>query len=143
LRLFVIELLKNAEDQPTGWRLHERQALWDLAFLRKLAELWIVGWTKTYDLLDEKIAQLRPEDIESLDHSIAEYFSRTQVLLATLLPLPSVSAVVPSPKDGHDKLTALLSHGIPASDTQFQNALELAKPSSRFGLLLVGGTTGH
>jgi len=147
LRLFVAELLRGAEDQPSGWGVHARQALWDLAFLQKLAGLWTNGWTKTFGLLDEKMVQLRatvrirPEDIESLDLRIAEYFSRTQVLLAALIPLPS-TAVVTS-KDSHEKLSTLLPHGIPASETQFLNALEVAKPSSRFGLLLVGGTVGR
>jgi hypothetical protein len=55
LRLFVIELLGDA---ATGWRSHERQALWDLAFLRKLADLWVDGWTKTSGLLDKTMAQI-------------------------------------------------------------------------------------
>ena len=59
LRLFVVELLRDVNDQQTGWRLHTRQALLDLAFLRKLADLWDNGWTKTSDLLDEKMAQVR------------------------------------------------------------------------------------
>jgi hypothetical protein len=79
----------------------------------------------------------------SFDSRITEYFSRTQVLLAPLTPLASVSAAVPSTKDGHEKLTTLLSHGIPSSETPFLPVLELVKPSSRFGLLLVGNTTGH
>jgi hypothetical protein len=57
LQLFVVDLLREAEDQATAWRLHEQQALWDLALLRKLSELWGNG-TKTASLLDEKMAEL-------------------------------------------------------------------------------------
>lgn len=160
LRLFVIELLGDA---ATGWRSHERQALWDLAFLRKLADLWVDGWTKTSSLLDKTMAQLlgkvcteiffevsvhteisalfQHEDITTLQDGIAEYFSRTQVLLAPLAPLHPVHVVVPLSKDSHEKLTTLLPHGVPILETQFQPALELAKPSSRFGLLLVDSTS--
>jgi conserved oligomeric Golgi complex subunit 1 len=60
LRLFVVELLREPEDQASGWRFHERQALWDLAFLRKLADLWANnGWAKTSGLLERKMEQIR------------------------------------------------------------------------------------
>lgn len=59
LHLFVVELLDDAEDQSTGWILDARQGLWDLAFLRRFADLWVSGWAKTFSLLDKKMGQLR------------------------------------------------------------------------------------
>ena len=64
LRLFVVDLLREAEDHATAWKLHEQQALWDFALLRKLAELWGNG-TKTVSLLDEKMAELREKVCKS------------------------------------------------------------------------------
>ena len=58
------------------------------------------------------------------------------MLLASLLPVSSAT----TSRNGTDKLGSLLLYGIPLSDKQFKPALELAQPSSRFGLLLVGGT---
>lgn len=37
--------------------------------------------------------------------------------------------------------TALLPFGPPKADQDFQPAIETVKPSTRFGLLLVGSTT--
>ena len=82
------------------------------------------------------LPQLPPSKVAFVDASVTDFFSRTQVLLASLLP---VSTQISS-KNGTDKLAALLSYGVPLSDKQFKPTLELAKPSSRFGLLLVGGT---
>lgn len=73
----------------------------------------------------------------TLKSSVREFFSRSQLLLAPLLPL-SDAALSPSGKEQREKFSTLLAFGIPAAEVQFQPALELAKPSSRFGLLLVG-----
>lgn len=59
LRLFVDELLKDAEDQPIAWKLDARQALCDLGVLRKFANLWVDSWVETSRLLDEWIGQLQ------------------------------------------------------------------------------------
>jgi hypothetical protein len=69
LRFFVTELLKEAEGEAIEWRLHEQQALWDLAFLRKLADLWVSGWTEISSVLDEKMAQLRGKVCKSFEIS--------------------------------------------------------------------------
>jgi len=40
-------------------------------------------------------------------------------------------------KEVADKMGALLTHGVPVADTTFSPAVELAKVSTRFPLLLV------
>lgn len=59
---------------------------------------------------------------------------RTQMLLSALLP-PS-SSMQPA-KEGADKISALLTYGVPGADTTFLSAVELVKVSTRFPLLLV------
>ncbi|KAJ7808224.1 hypothetical protein B0H14DRAFT_3482501 [Mycena olivaceomarginata] len=63
-----------------------------------------------------------------------DYLARTQTLFAVLLPPQSPMR----PLNSADKFAPLLPWGSPALDQQFQPAVELAKASSRFGLLLVG-----
>lgn len=162
LSLFVAALLESADGQSPGWKASEKQALCDLLLLRVLGTLWVNGWAETFILIDEKVArlqrkvylfcltgilstqtlQLQLEDIISLTSSVKEYFLRTQVLLAPLLPLPKLTATSPA-KDNREKFTTLLSFGMPTLEVQLQPALELAKPSSRFGLLLIGSSKGQ
>ena len=75
-----------------------------------------------------------------LNASAQEYLSRTQILLAGLLPSqlrrdPETTEV--TTKAG--KPSNLLLYGTPVVETKFEPALELVKPPPRFGLLLVGG----
>ncbi|KAG6868886.1 hypothetical protein C0993_008634 [Termitomyces sp. T159_Od127] len=63
-------------------------------------------------------------DLDTVHQSATDALSRTQTLFATLLP--------------RDKFTALLGLGVPPQEGQFQPAVALAKPTSRFGLVLVG-----
>lgn len=75
--------------------------------------------------------------LDDLKQNATEALTRMQTLLATLLPPPSSPALL---SDAPDKFAALLPYGIPVLGKQFQSAIDLAKPTSRFGLLLVGGT---
>ncbi|RDB29071.1 Conserved oligomeric Golgi complex subunit 1 [Hypsizygus marmoreus] len=117
-----------------GWEDNGVQSLYDLAFLRKLAIVQAVDWSDLPNVLELRIRAKLPPDIQEddLKASATESLARTQTLFATLLP--------GHPPDAVDKVSALMPFGIPQVDQQFQPAIELAKPTSRFGLLLVGGT---
>ena len=65
---------------------------------------------------------------------LQDHFARTQILLASLLPQPC--STIPENKPG--KTNSLLYAGLPTVEQQFQSAVDLVKPSPRFGLLLVG-----
>ncbi|KAK7064081.1 hypothetical protein R3P38DRAFT_2492769 [Favolaschia claudopus] len=136
LRLFVHEWVGE------GWKSSGTQTLCDIALLRRLADLRAPEWEDVCQLLDrkaehwkEQLQQRNPSLASGWNDGAAEYLARTQTLFAALLPPPSPMRI-PS---GHvDKFAPLLPWGSPALDQQFQSAVELAKPSSRFGLLLVG-----
>lgn len=64
-----------------------------------------------------------------MEKSLAAYLARTQLVIEPLLP-PSASS------EG-----SLLKYGTPAAEAQFVPAMELVKPSARFGLLLVPGSS--
>ncbi|KAF7339319.1 hypothetical protein MSAN_02145500 [Mycena sanguinolenta] len=137
LRLFINEWVGE------GWKQDGVQALCDIAFLRRLADLHSPEWKDECQLLDSKAQQfqdqLRQESTSPLangwNDGAADYLARTQTLFAALL-------APQSPLQAHnsatDKFAPLLPCGSPALDQQFQPAVELAKASSRFGLLLVG-----
>jgi hypothetical protein len=57
--------------------------------------------------------------------------ARFQFILDALLPS--------SMSKQHEEQPTLLRLGAPATDRQFQSALDIVKPSQRFALLLVGG----
>ena len=78
-------------------------------------------------------AQLEGED------GIPECLSRMQVVFAPLFPPPEVQAVSSS-KENVAKSAALLCYAPLTAEQHFQPALDLVKPSARFGLLLVGGS---
>ncbi|KAJ7110035.1 hypothetical protein C8R44DRAFT_986032 [Mycena epipterygia] len=138
LRLFITEWVGD------GWRQDGVQALCDIALLRRLADLRTPQWEDVCQLLDSKAQQCREQlqqDSTSLmangwNDGAADYLARTQTLFAALLPLQSPMRAVDH--SAADKFAPLLPFGSPALDQKFQPAVELAKPSSRFGLLLVG-----
>ncbi|KAG6910534.1 hypothetical protein DXG01_009953 [Tephrocybe rancida] len=145
---FITEFTGNDCDKDS------LQSLYDLAFLWKLATLH----GDVEDHLSSRLEQRLQEnvslallsidplltvhqipadlDLETLHKNATDSLARTQTLLATLLP---PQPHIPTP-DSMDKFSALLQFGIPPQEGQFQPAIELAKPTSRFGLLLVGGT---
>ncbi|KAJ7361559.1 Vps51/Vps67 domain-containing protein [Mycena albidolilacea] len=136
LRLFINQWVGD------GWKQTGRQALCDMAFLRRLADLRTPEWQDVCQLLDSKAQryreQLQQESTSPLangwNDGAADYLARTQTLFAALLPPQSPTR----PLNSADKFAPLLPWGSPALDQQFQPAVELAKASSRFGLLLVG-----
>ncbi|KAF9459829.1 hypothetical protein BDZ94DRAFT_1198976 [Collybia nuda] len=117
------------------------ESLDDLAFLWKLAELQGTDWLDTRQFLDDRIeTKLQPgQDSDSLKRTASEFLSRTQILFTSFLPRP------PSPQQTLssttvDKFASLLPFGVPIPEQQFQSVIDSAKPSSRFGLLLVEGS---
>ncbi|KAG6817979.1 hypothetical protein H0H87_012447 [Tephrocybe sp. NHM501043] len=119
------------------WENKDLQSLYDMAFLWKLAVLY----DEKDDLasqLDKRLRDNLPADLDldTLHKSATDSLARTQTLFATLLPSqPSIPS-----SDSSDKFSALMRFGTPPQEGQYQPAVELAKPTSRFGLLLVGGT---
>ncbi|KIK70711.1 hypothetical protein GYMLUDRAFT_65924 [Collybiopsis luxurians FD-317 M1] len=117
------------------WEDDEIQMLHDMAFLRKLSELWGPHWNDVGNLLEVKISQIRelrdglPSD-ETLSNRSADCLARTQTILAPVLPYTAKSA-------SSDRSTALLPLGVPSSEQEYRTAVEVARPSSRFALLLV------
>jgi conserved oligomeric Golgi complex subunit 1 len=88
------------------------------------------------------VSQIAPESSNQghdAFNSAVEFVARTQILFAALLPPPPIDTG-PVTQAG-EKLTVLLPYGIPLVDQQFQPAIQVAKPTSRFGLLLVGHET--
>lgn len=88
------------------------------------------GLTTRYQYLDTAPSE------QILDEGVSSYLLRAQNLLATFLQPPL--AFIPY-ADG-EKFGGLLPQGVPSTDKQFQPAFTIATPSTRFGLLLVGGS---
>ncbi|KAJ6604838.1 hypothetical protein DFH09DRAFT_898123 [Mycena vulgaris] len=130
LRLFITEWVAE------GWKQDGAQALCDIALLRRLADVRTPEWD---DLIFIYHLQLQQDSTAPMQNGwnegATDYLARTQTLFAALLPLPSPMRTADT---SADKFASLLLFGSPALDQQFQPVVELAKPSSRFGLLLVG-----
>lgn len=115
-----------------GWENYDDQALHDLAFLRKIADTYGSAWEDVSALLGGK---LKAKASNSTDHGniercASEYLARTQTLFSGLLPSLSSTA----------SESQLLQFGVPPTRQNHHSALDLAKPSPRFGMLLVGNT---
>ncbi|KAG6841748.1 hypothetical protein C0991_007077 [Blastosporella zonata] len=130
LEHFITELTGDEWDEES------LQSVYDMAFLWKLATLYGEAQDGLASRLDERLRDnLRNDvDLDTLHGSAGDSLARTQTLFATLLPS---QPAIPSPAS-MDKFSALLRFGTPPQEEQFQPAVELAKPTSRFGLLLVG-----
>ena len=75
---------------------------------------------------------------------MAQSLPQMQLLLAPLLDKPQSSPHSLQETNSSNATVAsnaLLSLGVPSQEQGFVPALELAKPTQRFGLLLVGGGT--
>lgn len=69
---------------------------------------------------------------------ITAHLAGTQTLLASLLPNVKVES---TPTGKVDKTVVFLRHGVPsATGSDSHPTVDVVKPSSRFGLLLVGST---
>jgi len=146
LNQFIVELTGD------GWIDEGTQPFYDLAFLKRLLVLRGDGSSNLSNVLQRRIQdhvslfsnapcahpsltvtklprKMRQEDV---DKAASESIIRMQNLLGTLLPYPAI------PSDDAEKSSHLLPYGsLPHSDLQFQPAIEVAKPTLRFGLLLV------
>ncbi|KAL4241838.1 Conserved oligomeric Golgi complex subunit 1 [Abortiporus biennis] len=115
------------------------QTAWDLMFIGVLLDSWGKGKSPTRLKIDEAISRSLSEAKSDEDgmKAILECLSRTQVLLASLLPsLPSSSI----PKTKTERPSSLLHFGSPSIGSQFEPVVDMVKPSPRFGLLLVGSS---
>ncbi|KAH9898216.1 hypothetical protein C8Q73DRAFT_788419 [Cubamyces lactineus] len=116
------------------------QLLWDLSFLRQLVASWGPDARTLLEQIDAIVTKLRngvdPQmpSQSDFDASAQEYLTKTQVLLAALLPSHPIHTTAKG-----DKPSSLLFLGFPAAEQGFEPALQLVKPPPRFGLLLVGG----
>ncbi|KAF5368617.1 hypothetical protein D9758_002268 [Tetrapyrgos nigripes] len=146
LLLFIRRLMSDVSFS------NELQTLYDLAFLKTLANSCT---SEPLSSLDDKAMQIREKESNSLpteaelSKASSECLSRYQLLLASLLvsptpslPSPSTSPPVPPPaiptSSSGEKFVTLLQLGTPPVDQEYKVPFDIAKPSSRFGLLLVG-----
>ncbi|KAF8807829.1 hypothetical protein BYT27DRAFT_7189922 [Phlegmacium glaucopus] len=115
-----------------GWENYGNQALHDLAFLRKIADAYGSEWEDISALLAGKLKANASDstDHENIESCASEYLARTQTLFSGLLP--SLSETAPE--------SQLLQFGVPSTRQNYHSVLDLAKPSPRFGMLLVGNT---
>ncbi|KAI0652031.1 hypothetical protein C8Q79DRAFT_73511 [Trametes meyenii] len=135
---FIVALVDQPEREVALQCSHAAQLLWDVSFLRQLAQLWGLSAGDVMERIDaastSRLADAPPES--DINASTEEYLSKTQVLLAPLLPThgPAMSKV-----NKGDKRSALLLFGPSTTEHGFESALQLVKTPPRFGLLLVGG----
>jgi hypothetical protein len=66
LHQFFIKLLYEPDDGTKSWEAAGRQALQDLKFLGKLADLWGIGWAKMSGLVNKRAAQVQKKVISCL-----------------------------------------------------------------------------
>lgn len=135
------------------------QILWDLLFLSRLCA---VHQDRKYDsalstVLERVKASIlsKVEDAEAfnthLESTVDLQLSRSQLLLGLLLPTSrAVSSLSVPPTPGltgsrfKTGSSALASQSLPPpAEKDFQLAMEIAKPSSRFGMLLVPSVDGR
>jgi len=115
-----------------GWEVYDEQALHDLAFLRKIADVYGSEWEDVSLLLAGKLKANASDttDHENIDKCASESLARSQTLISGLLP--SLSKTAPE--------SQLLQFGVPSTSQSYHSAIELAKPSPRFSMPLVGNT---
>ncbi|PPQ67134.1 hypothetical protein CVT25_005735 [Psilocybe cyanescens] len=123
LRSLIISWLK--ENQPDG-----EQNAHDIAFLHKISNLHGEAWADISELLYEKLkTSVHDETVRiDIEKTGSEYLARTQTLLSVVIPPPSVPVFD----------TPFLQLGVSSTGQVQQYAIDIAKPSPRFGLLLVG-----
>ncbi|KAI0719966.1 hypothetical protein C8T65DRAFT_634464 [Cerioporus squamosus] len=148
LRRFIATYLARIQSEPSQLPLSDLQVLCDLAFLQRLNDYWgndITGVSEQLDACIARRSELIADDNtpsqSDLINAARDYLSRTQILLAGLMPsrhLPSSHPALPTKSE---KPSSLLLYGTPSVEQRFEPAVELVKPPPRFGLLLVGGGT--
>ncbi|EAU92794.2 hypothetical protein CC1G_01839 [Coprinopsis cinerea okayama7 len=124
LRLFVERYLEDGPKPP-----HSQ----DLLFLKAISQTYGSDWQEVIKSLSDSLGDSAPDSDEA-DKVAAEHLARTQTLLSLLLPSASrLQASTAGAAAGQ-----FLLFDSPSSKQEYQPALEVAKPSPRFGLLLVG-----
>ncbi|CAK5280282.1 unnamed protein product [Mycena citricolor] len=131
LRHFITEWVAGSSKR-------EPQSHSDIVFLRYLASLYRTEWDDLCSLLDAKAQECQEHselEMPMVESGASEYLTRTQTLFAPLLPVRSRMLSLDLTTD---KMAPLLPFGSPPTGMPFQSAVEVAKTSARFGLLLVG-----
>jgi len=155
LRKFIEVVVQNTGLENIEWDSSAAQLLWDLVFLEAIASEARVDSSvaRVIESLKAKLSSVAPapKSLQQLStnisNSVAQSLPKMQLLLAPLLDKPESSPQSPqNPKSPYATIAsnALLSLGTPSQDgreQEFVPALELAKPTQRFGLLLVGSGT--
>ncbi|KAG8832471.1 hypothetical protein FRC17_001292 [Serendipita sp. 399] len=140
LQSFVIEFLQLLKKKDLYPKESLLQLLWDLFLLRTLSEGLsvqstidenIVEWTRQLEqLIPMKQSQKLVSDTRiSVDQGVP----RLQMILLPLF----VDLEIPGEQQ---KPSSLLLRGVPTDETGSRPSIDLAQPSSRFGLLLVAGS---
>ncbi|KAF8723850.1 hypothetical protein AX14_009076 [Amanita brunnescens Koide BX004] len=111
----------------------EEQVIYDLAILQQIVKQHGEGWDDIQQELAKRLKE-RTANVARSEKAAAEVLARCQNLLSPLL-----SYDIPDHAPD-DKQSFLLPFGMLISDTQYQPAISVAKPGSRFGLLLVEGS---
>ncbi|KZS93449.1 hypothetical protein SISNIDRAFT_485695 [Sistotremastrum niveocremeum HHB9708] len=154
------ELIRpQIQGSEVAWNLHAMQTLVDMRFLQSLCDLWadeaeygtsagINLRSTTTDILDKLRSLQTPETIKQLEETIDQVAERSlaasQLTLSFLIPssrLVSQSPPISPTKRSHTKSHKGVSPlSIPSTELETTTAIDLVKPSTRFGLLLVGNT---
>lgn len=127
---------------------------WNLLFLQKLLDKWDPDWLQNAEPLQSKMRDLVGfsyslfvlrliSSLQALEFDaetqVSSYLTGTQTLLASLFP--TVDREITS-TGKVDKSVALLRHGLPSTPGKDTHpTVDVVKPSTRFGLLLVANTT--
>ncbi|KAF8347098.1 Vps51/Vps67 domain-containing protein [Amanita rubescens] len=108
----------------------KEQVAFDLAILQQIVKRHGEDWHDVHQELAKRLKEVLLGSEKAADEALA----RCQNLLSPLLSYN----ILDRPPD--DKQSFLLPFGMPVSDTQYQPAISVVKPGSRFGLLLVDGS---
>ncbi|KAJ3984576.1 hypothetical protein F5890DRAFT_1411350 [Lentinula detonsa] len=143
IHLFIKRLLDHE------WEHDKVQALHDIGLLQRIAQLWGSQWNDIHEGLGARRSQIResvcfhdilpsiPSDAAIAEMS-ADHLARTQTIMAAILPYPLATWTSSSSRTlASLEKQSTLPLGVPSSNTEYRPAIEVAKPSSRFALLLI------
>ncbi|KAI0082081.1 hypothetical protein K474DRAFT_1694424 [Panus rudis PR-1116 ss-1] len=144
-----VTVLSELETSYTPTML--RQAVYDLFMLRSTIGLWDADLQRALGELDEIIARFCDKLIARIQLRVSvtdssaslQELQRLQTLLYSLLPARVLSSDDQQHKAKVERNVPSMPLGTPKADPQQHAILDLAKPSPRFGLLLVGGATSR
>ncbi|CCM03137.1 uncharacterized protein FIBRA_05258 [Fibroporia radiculosa] len=151
LRSLIVSLLDNYDLDEGLKEQADVQIYHDFRFMQKLVELWGNMRSEATDRLDSHLRSIGgklltqgiPVSLLDIDREISEQLSRMQNLITPLLPQPVSNSASLTSKGAVNTgaSSSLLRYGVPSVEQGSLPALDLVKPSARFGLLLVGTTT--